>query len=143
MMTETQLPDVNVLFALLQPNHVAHAVAWEWLGSVKSFATTPITETGLLRLALNPTVMGCEMTSLDAIRSLRSLRNDARAVFVPDDASLADATTGLDGLRGHRQVTDLHLVNLAARHRMVLVTLDRALKRSLPRSAHNLVKLLA
>ena len=142
-MTETKLPDVNVLVALFHPNHAAHAVVWEWFSSTTSFATTPITETGLLRLALNPKVMGSQVAPSDAMRSLRSLRSDPRAVFIPDDASLAEATTGLDGLRGHRQVTDLHLVNLAARHQMVVVTLDRALARSLPSYAHSLVKLLA
>jgi len=45
-------------------------------------------------------------------------------VFVPDDTSLADPAIDLIALSGYRQVTDLHLVNLAARHGLRLVTFD-------------------
>lgn len=50
----TELPDVNVLVALLQPSHVGHEMAMQWFESVESYATTPVTELGFVRLALNP-----------------------------------------------------------------------------------------
>lgn len=130
-MTDVELPDVNVLVALVQPSHVAHSLASAWFAAVAAFATTPVTELGLLRLALNPQVMGTQFSAQQALTTLGSLRRDPRWRFVGDDASLADAKIDLRGLPGHRQVTDLHLVNLAASHGMTLTTFDRGLPSSL------------
>ena len=119
------LPDVNVLVALLHPAHVHHLQAQKWFTSTQRFATTPITESGFIRMALNPVVAG-QVTSLgDAMSSLSSVRADKRAEYVADDTSLAVPAIDLVGLVGFRQVTDFHLVNLAARHSARLVTFDR------------------
>ncbi|MGV7591807.1 TA system VapC family ribonuclease toxin, partial [Mycobacterium kansasii] len=84
--------------------------------STPRFATTPITEAGLVRMALNRAVMGTAITAQQALASLASLRADDRATFVPDDSSLAEPSIDLVGLAGNKQVTDLHLVNLVAQH---------------------------
>lgn len=121
------LPDVNLLVALLHPAHVHHLQAQAWFTSVERFATTPITESGFIRMALNPAVAG-QVTSLgDAMSSLNSVRADKRVEYVADDTSLALPTIDLVGLVGFRQVTDFHLVNLAACHSARLVTFDRKL----------------
>ena len=139
MMNKIDLPDVNVLFALVQPSHAAHTLAWSWFDDTAGFAMTPITELGLLRLSMNPKVMGQQITFADAVASLSSLRDDPRSCFVADDSSLTDASISLQALQGYRQVTDLHLVNLAARHKMVLTTLDRSLQQSLlPADRHHI-----
>ena len=130
-MNRTELPDVNVLLALLQPGHVAHEIAGQWFCAVEKFATTPVTELGLLRLSLNPKVMGQQVAPAAALASLSSVRADSRAIFLPDDGTLDDPLISDRGLQGHRQVTDFHLVNLAARHGMLLVTLDQALSEAL------------
>lgn len=122
------LPDVNVLVALLHAGHVFHQSAQQWFAGVEQFATTPITESGFLRVALNSAVVGTEIRAADALASLRSLRSDPRAQFLADDASLADPTISLVGLVGYRQITDLHLVNLAAAHNARLVTLDAKIR---------------
>ena len=127
-MNDLDLPDVNVLVALLQPDHVHHQNAKQWFANVARFATTPITEAGLLRVSLNPSVMGANIRATDALASLRSIRADPRAEFLADDTSLAQATINLVGLAGHRQVTDLHLVNLAAAHSARLVTFDTKIR---------------
>jgi len=127
-MSNLDLPDVNVLVALLHPGHVYHDLAQQWFADAKRFATTPITESGLLRVALNPAAMGTAARAADALVSLRSIRSDSRAEFLPDDSSLARATIDLAGLAGHKQITDLHLVNLAAAHDARLVTLDRRIR---------------
>jgi len=142
-MTELDLPDVNVLIALLHPGHVYHASAQLWFSTVERFATTPVTETGFVRLALNPTVMGTAITPADVLASLRSLRADERAEFLVDDSSLADAVIDLVGLVGHQQVTDLHLVNLAAAHNARLVTLDGKIRPTLAPSDQRHVHSLA
>jgi len=130
-MSDLDLPDVNVLVALLHPGHVHHQTAQRWFAGAARFATTPITESGLLRMALNPAVMGTVTSAADALASLRSLRSDARAEFLADDSSLAQATIDLIGLVGHKQTTDLHLVNLAAAHDARLVTLDKRVRPTL------------
>jgi uncharacterized protein len=123
-MSEIDLPDVNVLVALVHRGHVHHQPAQEWFADVVRFATTPITEAGLMGIALNRTVMGHSVHGAEAVATLRSLRAHDRSTFLPDDSSLADARIDLAGLVGSRQVTDLHLVNLAALHGARLVTFD-------------------
>lgn len=130
-MSEFDLPDVNVLVALLSPAHVHHGAAHAWFESASRFATTPITEAGLVRMAMNQAVMGTALTAGDAVASLRSLRQHEHAEFVPDDSSLAEAAIDLVGLAGFRQVTDMHLVNLAARHSGRLVTFDTKIRPAL------------
>lgn len=141
-MSDTDLPDINVLFALFNPAHVAHGIAQEWFADVPAFATTPITELGLLRLSMNPTLMGQQVPFAAAQRTLQSLRQDPRAVFTGDDATLAQPVIGLTGVQGHRQLTFFHLVNLAALHNMTLVTFDRHLAGGLLRQDHGRVRFL-
>ncbi|MDL9948009.1 PIN domain-containing protein [Gordonia sp. ABSL11-1] len=142
-MSETDLPDVNVLVALVHPGHVHHQPAQEWFADVVRFATTPITEAGLMRVALNRTVMGRAVRGGDAVATLRSLRAHDRATFLADDSSLADAAIDLAGLVGFRQVTDLHLVNLAARSGARLVTFDTKIEPVLGPSDRRLVLTLS
>lgn len=127
----TALPDVNVLLALTNPAHQHHGSAHDWLSGTTRFATTPVTELGLVRLLLNRSVTGQEVTAGTALRVLAGIRADERAVFLPDDTSLGAPLVDLVGLTGHRQVTDLHLVNLAAGHGCSLVTFDRRLGQAL------------
>jgi len=123
------LLDVNVLLALFDPRHVHHEAAHRWFVSIESFATTPITETAFVRLMSNPRVGG--ETTATALESLRSMRSVAGHVFLPDETSLADAHIELTAMIGHRQVTDFHLVNLAARQDCRLATFDAKVVRSL------------
>lgn len=90
-----------------------------------------MTESGFLRLALNPRIAAEKPSRSVALSSLQSLRNDSRAVFLEDDTSLTAARIDLAGLSGFRQVTDMHLINLAAANDAVLVTFDRALPETL------------
>lgn len=140
--TETELPDVNVLVALLHPDHVHHRAAQHWFAQVSSFATTPLTESGLVRVALNPAVVPVANPAA-ALASLRSLREHPRAIFLPDDSSLADPRIDLVGLRGYRMVPDLHLVNLAARHSARLVTFDARISQILDAGDQALVRTLS
>ena len=136
------LPDVNVLVALTNPSHQHHAQAHAWLSTVERFATTPITESGLVRLLLNPAVTGQQVSGPQALAILAGVRADARASFLPDDSSLADAQVDHVGLAGHRQVTDLHLVNLAAMHAAALVTFDHRILQALAATDHRHVHVL-
>lgn len=86
-----------------------------------------MTESALYRLLLNPTVAGRSFTAADVTAVLVGIRSDPRWRWLPDDSSLADPVIGTGVLMGHGQVTDLHLVNLAARHHARLVTFDARL----------------
>ncbi len=125
------LPDVNVLLALVAEQHEHHAAAHRWFRDAGSWATTPLTEAGLVRLILNPVVVGASYDAGLAIRILRQLRMQGDHRFLPDASSLTDAAIDLAALVGHRQVTDFHLVNLAASQGAVLTTFDARLLASL------------
>lgn len=136
------LPDVNVLVALTNPSHVFHHEAHRWLAGAERFATTPVTESGLLRMLLNPAITGQVVQPREAMGVVAGVRGDARAEFLADDSSLVEADVDTTGLSGHKQVTDWHLLNLAARHDGVLVTFDRRFARAvLPGDAASLLTL--
>lgn len=140
--TPTVLFDVNVLVALSLPAHVHHRAAHRALADLRSWATTPLTEAALVRLLMQPQVAGVPLTGADALGILAGMRGDPRWRFIPDTSSLADPTIEPAVLMGHRQVTDLHLVNLAAASGCVLATFDAALAASLAPEDRRYVELL-
>ena len=117
----TALLDANVLIALVVTEHVHHDAAAEWLSlSDNGFATCPITQGSLVRFLLRagqPTAAAREV--------VRALENAARHEFWPASVSFADVE--LDGVIGHRQVTDAYLAQLARTHDGQLATLDSGL----------------
>lgn len=129
--TAPGLLDVNVLVALTNRDHVHHARAHEWFGTAEQWLTTPITEAAFVRLMLNPAVTGTARPPAEVLGMLSALRRQPGHRHLPDDATLAEPVIDLAGLQGHRQVTDLHLVDLAARHDATLVTFDVRIRRAL------------
>ncbi len=122
------LVDVNVLVALCLSTHQHHRAAHRFLREVTGrWATCPITEAGLVRLLLNPAVTGSPRTITQVIGVVAGVRQDPRWMYLADDTTLTEPLVDLRILTGHQQVTDVHLVNLAARYGAVLVTFDTAL----------------
>lgn len=68
----THLLDVNVLVALAFPNHVHHVVAHAWFDVHHSggWATTPMTETGFVRVSSNQRVIAPAQTPRTALAVL-------------------------------------------------------------------------
>ena len=131
------LPDVNVLIAAMHPSHQFHRAALAWLDSDVRFATTAITETGFLRLSVNPNITSDQVTVRDALDVLRTLRSDDHWTFWPDTTSLADPRIDTVAMIGGKQITDFHLVNLAAVYDGQLVTFDTRITGALhPRDRH-------
>ena len=124
---KTDLPDVNVLVALFAPDHQFHSRAHQWLETTERFATTPITETGFIRVAMTARPGTPGISSQDAIDRLRELRALDRATFWPDATSLTDRRAITGHLQGPRQVTDTHLLNLAIAQGGRLVTFDQGI----------------
>jgi len=117
------LLDVNALVALAWDSHVHHArmLAW-WTTRPPAWATCPITESGFVRVSSNPKVLTTPISPADARRVLAALRATEGHVFLTDDVSLID--DDVPPVNGHRQVTDAHLLTLARRSDMPLVTFD-------------------
>lgn len=123
----TDLPDVNVLVALAWPNHVHHAPARAWLAAAaeRGWATTPLTETGFVRVSANPRAVPHAATPQTALDVLARLCAVGRHEFWPDDHRLL--AERIPGLATYRQVSDAHLLGLAGRRGGRLVTFDRGL----------------
>ncbi len=128
------LPDVNILVAAHLDTSPFHQLARSWLHQASHFATTPITETGMLRVLMAPLPMPA-VSRDDALLALHRLRGRAAHQFWSDHVSLSSPVIDLRGLLGHKQIVDYHLVNLAAHYGGVLATLDAKIERSLTPSA--------
>ena len=118
----TYLLDGNVLVALAVSNHVHHDAAHRWRSAHREehFATCPITQGTLLRLLLR------EGTSaLEARRVLEALSSLPEHEFWPDE--IPYTKVALDGVLGHRQVTDAYLAQLARDRKARVATLDGGL----------------
>ena len=65
------LLDVNVLIALAWDNHEHHARAHGWFGKLAatSFATCNVTQSGFVRLSMNPNVVHEQITVADAFKT--------------------------------------------------------------------------
>jgi len=120
------LLDVNALIALAWDSHVHHGRMREWFAANASdgWGTCPVTESGFVRVSTNPKVLPSPIGVVDARQVLVALRGAAGHRFLVDDVSLTD--DDVPAILGHRQVTDAHLLTLARRHGVRLVTFDAA-----------------
>lgn len=125
------LLDVNVLLALSWDQHVHHAAAHAHFAKLDEWSTCSVTESGLLRLLLTEAVVGRRVSGADALEQLRAIRQVPGWKWLPDSTTLADSLIDTRVLMGRRQVTDLHLVGLAASHATKLATFDAAIRKSL------------
>lgn len=125
------LLDVNVIIALLDPDHVFHDRAHLWwaANAGSGWATCPLTENGVVRIMSNPSYsQHARFTPGDLIGRLRQFTEKTRHEFWPDDISLRDATIfSADHIHSSRQLTDLYLLGLAVKHHGRLVTFDQGI----------------
>ncbi len=129
-MVTRYLLDVNVLIALIDPNHVRHDDAHEWFAARNGmiWATCPLTENGVLRIVGSTQYPNSPGTPAVIVPVLTALRAMPGHEFWPDDLSLIDAPH-LDPTRltSSAQVTDTYLLALARAHEASLATFDRSL----------------
>jgi len=87
------LLDVNVIIALLDPDHAFHerAHAW-WAANMKhGWASCPLTENGVVRIMSNPGYsQKTRFTPGDLIGRLRTFAGQSDHEFWPDDISLRE-----------------------------------------------------
>lgn len=125
----TFLLDVNVLISLVDPAHVHHDAAHDWFDrhGRASWATCPVTESGLLRIVGHsryPNSPGTPAAVAELLAGLRALPGHS---FWPDDISQLDARIDSTRLLHSAQVTDSYLLALALAHGGQLATFDRRL----------------
>lgn len=140
------LLDVNVLVALAWPNHVHHRRARSWFDRHHraGWATTPVTESGFVRVSSNRSAIATATTPALAAELLRSMTDLAAHTFWTDDLRyVVGASAELGTATSYRDVTDAHLLALAERHGGRLLTFDRGIARLLGNRDPALLDVLA
>jgi toxin-antitoxin system PIN domain toxin len=122
------LLDVNLLFALLSPDHVHYKFARKWLISVEQpWGTCSFSEAGYLRLAMSPRAGGHSLRVAGA--ALESLTQHPQFRFWPITKRWSAVTASLSGrVYGHQQITDAYLLGLAIQENGILATLDKGIR---------------
>lgn len=116
----SHLLDVNFLLACGWNSHAKHAAARHWLERQTTFATSPLTELGFVRVSMSP---GYSATFADAQAALNNITSRKQAQWIRADVRIS----GLPTLARHDEVTDAYLVELARAHGFKLATLDNEL----------------
>jgi uncharacterized protein len=127
----TFLLEVNVLVSLHDPLHPHYRIVSDWFQKRGrySFATCPITQSGLLRLLLRGIPGVAQYQILEARDALQNLTGLAGHVFWPDVPGYLDSTRAIfSRMEGHRQITDAYLLGLAIHNRGMLATLDAGIR---------------
>lgn len=119
------LLDVNVLIALMDPDHVAHerVHAWAARGLARGWATCALTQNGFARVLSQPSYPSPVLPSA-AIALLAEATQDPRHELWPCDLELTQAPIVAARILGHRQITDTYLLGLAVSRGGALATLD-------------------
>ncbi len=119
----TWLLDGNVLAAVSMSGHPHHQKAAAWLHAISGrFATCSVTQGTLLRLHM---CLAADHSAAAAWKALAGVEAHPLHDYWDDDLPYREVDTA--GLRGHRQVTDAWLAELARRHGAKLATLDQGM----------------
>lgn len=124
------LLDVNVLVALFFPDHVHHDLAHDWFADRRreGWATCPLTENGLIRVACRQPSDEVVVRPADVVANLERFCRDKRHHMWTDTVSLTDpALFARQFISGHRQLTDVYLLGLAKKMGGRLTTFDRTI----------------
>lgn len=117
------LLDVNVLLALLVVQHDFHQRVSVWFKQSKdsTLFICAITELGFLRVVTNAASYGLTIEQGKAYLSRFKSSGPVSIAFLSDNRS---ATNLPAWVKGPKQITDGHLVDLAKTHGIYLATLD-------------------
>lgn len=124
------LLDVNVLVALSFADHVHHDLAHDWFADHRheGWATCPLTENGLIRVALQQPSDDVLVRAADVVANLERFCRDKLHRAWTDSISLTDSTLfAPQFISGHRQTTDVCLLGLAKKMGGRLATFDRTI----------------
>ncbi len=119
-----------MLIALIDPAHVGHDAAHRWFGDAgaTSWATCPITENGVIRIAGHPKYPNSVGSPAAAARIIATMQEMPGHIFWSDDFSLIGSDfVNPDRITTPGQVTDTYLLALAISKGGKLATFDRRL----------------
>jgi predicted nucleic acid-binding protein len=125
------LLDVNVLLALAHTGHTLHSKAIGWYAAVAKnatgFHTCSITELGFVRVSV---MTGLQSDIEAAKQALDALKSSSKVRFelIADDIGVTQLPSFV---KKPQALTDGHLVELAKKNSLKLVTLDRGIPNSL------------
>ena len=139
------LLDVNILLALVWPRHESHDAAHAWFAKSghQAWATSPLTQLGVLRLLTNPAVTQGAVSGVAALEVVAEATRHEGHEFWPLDRGMTIGLKALAArLQGHRQWTDAVLLWQATQHDGVLVSFDSGVKALAPRDAVGRVLIL-
>lgn len=125
--------DVNAVLALLDPLHVHHDAAHQWLHRQTPirWLTCSLVENGVIRVASQPKYPNCLGSTSRVREILQRAIQQVRAESCAQEISLLDNSILLrpEQLAPSR-VSDLYLLALAAANRARLATFDRRIPAS-------------
>ena len=125
------LLDINVIIALLDPDHAFHERAHDWWAknSKHGWASCPLTENGVVRIMSNPAYSrNTRFMPGDLISRLRQFASQTDHEFWPDNLSLCDEKYFITSqIHSSRHLTDIYLLALATQHRGRLATFDQSI----------------
>lgn len=131
------LLDVNVMIALLDPDHASHDSATKWFAkhAREGWASCPMTQNGCIRIMSNPGYPNPLPVRAVIERLAEACQQDIHE-FWSDDVSLLDPhVVDTSRIHGPRQLTDIYLLALAVHHEGRFVTFDGAVPLSAVRKA--------
>jgi uncharacterized protein len=126
----TFLLDVNLLIAILDPDHVHHDLALGWYNDIgyQDWATCPIVQNGVVRIVGSQGYASVPFGCTEVANILAEWCAVPEHRFWPDNVSLLDKTiVDRAGLTSPDRITDVYLLALAATNGGRLATLDRRL----------------
>lgn len=131
------LVDINVWVPALWRHHPKHREATTWLDSQsdEELLFCRVTELGLLRMLVNPAVVGSDaMTRRQAWDVLLKLQHDPRVRFLQEPQGLAPLWMAFSKRddRSHKLWTDDYLAAFAQAAHAGLVTFDRSMHARYP-----------
>jgi hypothetical protein len=120
------LLDINVLIALLDPDHISHERAMGWFAkhAQEGWASCPMTQNGCIRIMSNASYPNPLPVQAVIRRLADACTHDVHEFWAEDlsmlDPDIFDATR----IHGPRQLTDVYLLATAAHRKGKFVTFD-------------------
>jgi toxin-antitoxin system PIN domain toxin len=131
------LLDINVLIALLDPDHALHDRARDWFARNASsgWASCPITQNGCARIMAHTGYPNALPVRAVLERLYEATRGPNHEFWADDISLLEPRIADASRIHGPRQLTDLYLLALAVHHRGRFVTFDASVSLSAIRGA--------
>lgn len=120
------LLDVNVLIALIDQDHASHPHAMSWFRdhAKSGWASCPITQNSCLRIMSHPSYPNALVVRAVMARLAEAAASTLHEFWADDVSLLEPRVADFSRIQGPRQLTDIYLLALAAKHGGRFVTFD-------------------